>query len=130
MTNTLAHPATVQRKYAERIASCLNKRFFNEDGSVATGVGTDKFNASVVEDILRIMTPNFGDYVDDFESSNISGFSYDEIAHVLLVDFDHGSRYWYHGVESEVYKKLTESESKGKYFAAEIKPNCPYERIQ
>jgi len=56
------------------------------------------------------------------ESSNVESIGYDEDSKTLIVEFKSGSTYSYNGVPSIVYKKMLESESKGKFLNNNIKP--------
>jgi len=56
------------------------------------------------------------------ESSNIESIGYDEESKTLIVEFKSGSTYSYIGVPSIVFKKMLESDSKGKFLNNNIKP--------
>jgi hypothetical protein len=123
MTDRLNDIHLIRTKYAERIADFLIDTInsLGNESSVP-----DKFG--LVVKIERMLSPSFEEFIP-VDSSNMAGVSFDKETHILQVDFDSGSRYWYHGVESDKFKTLLEAESKGKFFASEIKPNYPYERV-
>jgi len=56
------------------------------------------------------------------ESSNIESIGYDEESKTLIVEFKSGSTYSYIGVPSIVFKKMLESDSKGRFLNNNIKP--------
>lgn len=93
---------------------------FLEDGSV---------EENLVEEVIRVLSPQFEDYVDNFESSNIAAYAYDERSEVLQVDFQSGGRYQYFGVEPSVFTELQECESKGKYISGSVKKKFPCGKI-
>jgi len=69
--------------------------------------------------------------LDTSRSSNISSLEYDNGN--LLVEFKNGSLYEYSGVPSslfESFEKLSESESFGKYFIANVRNSFPYKKIR
>ena len=55
------------------------------------------------------------------ESSNIEAIGYDEMAGELVVQFKTGRSYRYSDIDLDEYNGLMESESKGRYFAQNIK---------
>lgn len=59
-------------------------------------------------------------------SSDIKAVGYDESALIMEVEFHKGGIYQYSRVPLTEYKKLMSSESKGEYFASEIKNNSRY----
>lgn len=56
------------------------------------------------------------------ESSNIESIGYEEETKILIVEFKSGSAYSYAGVPSIVFKKMLESDSKGRFLNNNIKP--------
>ena len=63
----------------------------------------------------------------EVSSSNIAGVSYDS-NHCLFVKFTNGSVYVYEDVPVSVFSGLLDAESKGKFFAANIKNNYSYRK--
>ena len=117
-------PVIIQRKYAEVIADFVADFFIDSSGSIHPDTKKD-----LVDGISRILAPEFEKSYSP-ESSQILSYSYDSKSKVLQIIFQHGTCYWYHGVEETVFKKLNESESKGKFLNAAIKENYPYERVR
>lgn len=63
---------------------------------------------------------------------NVESSTIKEIAHEndeLYVKFTSGSTYRYKGVSKELFESLKSSESKGKFFGANIKNKFEYERL-
>ncbi len=66
-------------------------------------------------------------------SSNLKSIGYDELNQVLEIEFQDNSVYQYSRVPLTIYKKLMSSESKGSYFAKEVRKNperYPYRKIR
>ena len=64
------------------------------------------------------------------ESSTIGRIGYDLATHALLVEFKNYSVYVYDGVAEEVYEKFVSAESKGKFFASDIKDKYEYFKLE
>lgn len=64
------------------------------------------------------------------ESSNISAIGFDKSNGELLVEFKSGKTYCYSGVPATEFKALLKAESKGKYFAANIKGQYEYTLVE
>ncbi len=62
------------------------------------------------------------------QSSNISGFSYDEGGELLTVEFNNGSRYNYYDVPSHIYEGMKVAPSVGSYLHANVKGRFRYAR--
>ena len=62
-------------------------------------------------------------------SSNISALGYDPETQILEVEFLNGSVYEYSGIPSSEYDGLMNSDSKGKYFNANIKTIYPVAKL-
>ena len=60
------------------------------------------------------------------ESSNISAVDFNE---GLIVEYKSGVRYKYKDVPKELYEKLLQAESKGRFVNTEIKGHYEYERL-
>ena len=63
---------------------------------------------------------------------NVESSTIKEIAHEndeLYVKFTSGSTYRYKGVPKELFENLKGAESKGKFFATNIKNKFEYERL-
>jgi len=65
----------------------------------------------------------------DVDSAAIQEIDYDAQRSKLLVRFVSGERYVYVGVPGEVHRSFCESESKGRFFQAEIRDRYPYNRL-
>lgn len=61
-------------------------------------------------------------------SSNLQSCSYDDVASELYVTFNHGGRYKYSGVPSDVYEGLADASSPGSFFQSEIKGQYGYSK--
>lgn len=120
MGKELKNPELIHQKYAERI---VDELFIDNEND------NPESRSTRVDKVVRILNPHFEDVNQDIESSQIAAIAFDDVSGVLQIDFQTGSRYWYHGVEKDVVKQLTEAESKGKFFSVRIKPNYPYEQV-
>lgn len=63
-------------------------------------------------------------------SSNIEWVAYDNKIKKLYVHFTSNSTYEYENVPKDVFERLLKAGSKGRYFAAAIKWNYKYKRIE
>ncbi len=63
------------------------------------------------------------------ESSNLKTVRYEGAELVLEIEFNSGDMYQYFDVPEAVFRELLSSESKGKYFHANIKGEYRYERL-
>jgi hypothetical protein len=63
------------------------------------------------------------------ESTAISAIRYDEERAKLFVRFNDGDEYVYVGVPGEVHRSFVEADSKGRFFAYEIRDRYPYNRV-
>jgi len=63
------------------------------------------------------------------DSSYINSYGYDEDSRTLQIEFKNGAMYKYGSVPPEVFIEFVRSESKGKFFLAEIKDKYTYERV-
>jgi hypothetical protein len=64
------------------------------------------------------------------DSSSLASAGYDPGRRVLEVEFLNGGVYEYCDVSEETYHALLESDSKGRFLNAEIKPHHPWRRLQ
>ncbi len=65
------------------------------------------------------------------KSSNINSIGYDETSKILEIEFNSGWIYQYYEVPLEVYQKLMNAPSHGKYFHVYIKTGpYNYKRIR
>jgi len=71
-------------------------------------------NINISEDFTNLWT-------NDFESSHIDSYTYNDFRYSLLVKFSDGSRYLYTGVPPSVYWKLEMSTSKGKFITNSLR---------
>ena len=62
-------------------------------------------------------------------SSNLCSVGYDPDSQTLEIEFNHGGVYQYANVPEGEYEGLLNSDSKGKYFHANIKNSYPFNRI-
>jgi len=65
----------------------------------------------------------------DFKSSTIQSIAYDKDEKKLWLTFKSGL-YEYEGVEPELADALVESESKGKFFSANIKDKFTFVKVE
>jgi hypothetical protein len=63
------------------------------------------------------------------ESSNLRSVGYDVKTRTLEVQFTHGGIYRYFAVPAEVHSGLMKSDSKGKYFQANVRNKFRFERL-
>lgn len=63
------------------------------------------------------------------ESEAISEIDYDEERAKLFVRFIDGDQYVYVGVPGEVHRSFVDAESKGRFFAKEIRDHYPYNKL-
>ena len=64
------------------------------------------------------------------ESSAIQAIRYDEERAKLFVTFNDGDEYVYVGVPGEVHRSFVDADSKGRFFAYEIRDQYPYNKIE
>ena len=69
------------------------------------------------------------DWIETPESSNIARYRYDEIAHVLTVEFKNGGTYSYYDVPHGVFEQMKSAPSKGEFLARSIKGAYRYARV-
>ena len=62
-------------------------------------------------------------------SSNIEAVAYDGLLKELGIKFLGGSEYHYYEVEPAVYEEFMASESKGKYFHANIRNTFRFKKV-
>jgi hypothetical protein len=65
----------------------------------------------------------------DLDSAAISEIDYDAARAKLMVRLASGERYVYVGVPGEVHRSFCDADSKGSFFAAEIRDRYPYNRL-
>jgi lysyl-tRNA synthetase class 2 len=63
------------------------------------------------------------------ESAAIRDIDYDASRAKLLVRFVSGERYVYVGVPGEVHRSFIDADSKGRFFAYEIRDRYPYNKL-
>lgn len=64
------------------------------------------------------------------DSEAIREISYDEHRAKLFVTFHDGDRYVYVGVPGEVHRSFLDADSKGRFFAYEIRDQYPYNNVE
>ena len=64
------------------------------------------------------------------ESAAISNIRYDQDRAKLFVRFHDGGEYVYVGVPGEVHRSFVDADSKGAFFAHEIRDCYPYNRLE
>ena len=62
-------------------------------------------------------------------SEAIRDISYDNERAKLFVTFNDGDMYVYVGVPGEVHRSFLDADSKGQFFAYEIRDQYPYNRV-
>ncbi len=68
------------------------------------------------------------EWISTPESSNISGFCYDDASQTLTIEFSSGTRYNYYDVPEHILEGMKSAESKGHYLNTKIKGNYRYAR--
>lgn len=68
------------------------------------------------------------DWIETPESSNIARFAYDNGSQVLTIEFRKGGSYQYFEVPEAVFEAMKTADSKGQYFAQNIKGVFRYAR--
>ena len=63
-------------------------------------------------------------------SSNLASVGYDEMSHILEIEFRSGGVYQYSGVPRSEYEALMSASSLGSYFAANIRNRYSYRRVR
>ena len=63
------------------------------------------------------------------ESEAIREINYDEERAKLFVTFNDGDLYVYVGVPGEVHRSVLDADSKGRFFAYEIRDQYPYNKV-
>ncbi len=64
------------------------------------------------------------------ESEAIREIRYDADRAKLFVTFDDGDIYVYVGVPGEVHRSFLDADSKGRYFACEIRDRFPFNKLE
>lgn len=64
------------------------------------------------------------------ESAAISDIRYDKDRAKLFVRFLDGDEYVYVGVPGEVHRSFLDADSKGQFFAYEIRDQYPYNKLE
>lgn len=64
------------------------------------------------------------------ESAAISAIRYDQDRAKLFVRFHDGDEYVYVGVPDEVHRSFVDADSKGRFFAYEIRDQYPYNKLE
>lgn len=67
-------------------------------------------------------------WIDTPESSNIARFAYDSGSSLLNIEFKRGGCYQYFEVPEAVFESMKSADSKGQYFAQNIKGVFRYAR--
>jgi len=62
-------------------------------------------------------------------SSNLDQVGYDASKLQLFVVFRNGAAYRYDGVPADLYQRLLQAESKGKFFIAHVRKAFPFTRL-
>ena len=63
------------------------------------------------------------------QSEAISDIDYDEARAKLFVRFIDGDQYVYVGVPGQVHRSFVDADSKGRFFAAQIRDQYPYNKL-
>ncbi|MEQ1852190.1 MAG: KTSC domain-containing protein [Chthoniobacteraceae bacterium] len=64
------------------------------------------------------------------KSSDLASVGYDQKSRVLEIEFHSGGIYRYHEVPREIFDRLLAAESKGRFFAGQIRHRFRFERIK
>jgi hypothetical protein len=68
------------------------------------------------------------DWIETPESSNIARFGYDSASSMLCIEFQRGGSYQYFDVPEAVFDAMKAADSKGQYFAQNVKGVFRYAR--
>jgi hypothetical protein len=81
--------------------------------------------------LLTFSSISFADGIQrvPVESTNLRSVGFDPKTKTLEIAFKHGGVYRYHGVPLEVHLALMGSESKGKFFQANIRNKFEFEKV-
>lgn len=63
-------------------------------------------------------------------SSSIRTVAYDAKRHLLEIEFRRGAKYRYHEVPAPIFQALLQAESKGRYFAENIRGKFAFEHLE
>ena len=63
------------------------------------------------------------------ESSTVLSIGYEPTTGTLEIEFKTGRLYQYYNVPEPIYQQFLESDSKGKFLHAYIKPAYPYSQV-
>ena len=63
------------------------------------------------------------------ESTAIADIRYEDERRKLFVTFTNGGEYVYVGVPGELHRSFLEAESRGRFFADQIRDRFPYNRL-
>lgn len=118
----------IRQKQSERVVDVILDRLNHYAELDSPGV-TDEVHEELTNLVQRVLSPEFEEHRDDFDSSNVACIAYDKESAVLQVDFQSGGRYHYFGVEQDKAKLMFESASKGSYLSSQIKPAYPHAKV-
>ena len=62
-------------------------------------------------------------------STSMISIGYDATAEILEIEFMKGGAYQYSGVPESVYDEMMNSDSKGKYYHANINKKYPFSKV-
>ena len=97
-------------------------------------IGLRKIFAGIVSLMLLFAAPLHAQsaFLDrkPVESTDLTSVGYDEPRRVLEIEFRSGGIYRYHEVPKEIFSGLMESESKGRFFAKNIRGQFRHERLK
>ena len=62
-------------------------------------------------------------------STNLTSVGYDRTTTTLEIEFRGGAVYLYRGVPHAIYLRLMSADSKGRYFAQQIRGRFPFQRV-
>ncbi|MDR0833598.1 MAG: KTSC domain-containing protein [Candidatus Symbiothrix sp.] len=63
------------------------------------------------------------------DSSNLASIGSDAENEILEVEFSHGGVYQYFDVSEDVYEKLMNADSHGKYFSTNVRNDYKYQKM-
>lgn len=63
------------------------------------------------------------------ESTSLAAVAYDNARAHLEIEFRSGARYRYAGVPADVFTRLVEAESKGRFFNEHVRSGYAFERL-
>lgn len=106
------------KEYSSKIEKMILSMYENAEKSHRYGM-SNCYKKSFNEEMKKFVNKNIN--LKSVDSSSIGGIGYDDIHRILYVKFKTNSLYCYFDVDEYVYQSFLSSQSKGKYFEANIR---------